>query len=78
MAWMSDISTNWKGLPLVALILGVLLIVYQTICSWYRLRHFKGPTLATFSDLWLIRHYPGGSIHLDLFEVTEKYGKNRL
>jgi hypothetical protein len=69
-----DISTNWRILPLGVLLLGVLTLVVQTIRSWYRLRHFKGPTLAAFSDLWLIRHVPRGTIHLDLFEVTEKYG----
>ncbi|KAE9369918.1 pisatin demethylase [Stipitochalara longipes BDJ] len=49
-------------------------IVAQGFHSWYRLRAFKGPFLASFSDLWLIRHTAGGTIHLDLFDITEKYG----
>jgi hypothetical protein len=55
MAWMSDIfsglSTNWKVLLIAALLVAVLAVFVQSFRSWYRLRSFKGPFLATFSDL---------------------------
>jgi hypothetical protein len=78
MALLSDILggilTNWKILSLALFLFAVLSIIAQYIRSWYRLRHFKGPTLATFSDWWLIRSVTGGKAHLDFFDITEKYG----
>jgi hypothetical protein len=55
MAWMSDIFsglfTNLKVLPVAALLVAVLAVFVQSFRSWYRLRSFKGPFLATISDL---------------------------
>ncbi|KUJ10127.1 cytochrome P450 [Mollisia scopiformis] len=48
--------------------------VVQTCRSWYRLRHFKGPWLASISRLWLVRSISGGRFHLDFMEVNQKYG----
>lgn len=69
----SGLPTNWKVLLIASLLVAVLAVFVQCFRSWYRLRSFKGPFLATISDLWLIRHVTGGRIHLDLFDVTEKY-----
>ncbi len=64
---------SWKTLSLLALLLIVLLVV-QTFIAWYRLRHIKGPWIASISKLWHLRHAAGPSMHLDLAEVCEKYG----
>lgn len=56
----------------------LLLIVSNTVSTvrqYYRLRHIKGPLLACFSKLWLLKRVGGGRAHLDLYEVCEKYGK---
>jgi hypothetical protein len=75
---LSGISTNWKVLSVDILLLAVLVVLLQTFLSWYRLRAFKGPFLATFSDLWLIRQSALGRVHMDFFDVTEKYGMLRI
>ena len=82
MALLSDIlggiSASWTTLLIEFLLLTALAIVAYGFRTWYRLRSFKGPLLASFSDLWLIRSTISGSSHLDFFEVTEKYGILRL
>ena len=62
---------NWIAFVLIS-IAG--LFLFQTFRSWYRLRHFKGPFLATLSRIWLARHVAGGRMHLDFQEVNQKYG----
>ncbi|GKU10634.1 unnamed protein product [Fusarium langsethiae] len=48
--------------------------VVTTLRQWTRLRHFKGPAFAGFSQLWLISCVGGGRTHLDLWEACKKYG----
>jgi len=48
--------------------------IIRSIKAWYRLRHFQGPFLASFSYLWMVRTVTSGhawKIHLD---NSEKYG----
>ena len=68
---------NWRttlGVVSVALVASS---VARRIGAWYRLRHIKGPFWAAFSRWWLVRHVPGGNMHTDLLEVTERYGMSR-
>lgn len=49
--------------------------IISSIAAWHRLRHFKGPFLASFSYLWMARTALSGlawKIHLD---NREKYGE---
>ncbi|KAL3426423.1 cytochrome P450 [Phlyctema vagabunda] len=48
--------------------------IFQTFQSWYRLRHFKGPPIASLTRFWLARHVWGGRMHLDFHDVNQKYG----
>jgi len=57
------------------LIASSVVLVVQRLRSWYRLRQFKGPLLASFSRIWLVRKVVGGTMHLDFQEVNAKYGK---
>ncbi|SPO06076.1 related to pisatin demethylase (cytochrome P450) [Cephalotrichum gorgonifer] len=58
-----------------AITLGVVAIeAVWTLYSWNRLRHIGGPTLAAFSNLWIVRAMTGGKTDLVLAEVNEKYG----
>ena len=50
------------------------LILLRKFQSWYRLRHFKGPFIASLTRLWLVRCITGGRMHLDFQEVNQKYG----
>jgi hypothetical protein len=62
---------------LLTLILVPLIGVYlvQKFRSWYRLRHFQGPLLATLSRLWLVRLVTGSKMHTVFYDVNQKYGK---
>ncbi|RBQ67894.1 hypothetical protein FVER14953_13512 [Fusarium verticillioides] len=60
-----------------AALVGVVFVVWyvvSTIRQWAHLRHFKGPAIAGFSQLWLISRVGGGRTHLDLWETCKKYG----
>ncbi|KAL2867461.1 cytochrome P450 [Aspergillus lucknowensis] len=63
-----------SNLPLwlpAAVIVGVLV---SYVRSWYRLREFKGPWLAGWTEAWLFRATTTGELHLRLHEVNKKYG----
>jgi len=51
----------------------VSLLVHRFLI-YRRLRHFKGPWLATFSKLWLMKSTFNGTVHLDVADVCRKYG----
>ncbi|KAM0298168.1 hypothetical protein HYE67_001208 [Fusarium culmorum] len=70
---MGFIQLDSRGFALVGLLVFVAYVV-ATLRQWARLRHFKGPALAGFSQLWLISCVGGGRTHLDLWEVCKKYG----
>ncbi|KAL8404366.1 hypothetical protein RB594_009278 [Gaeumannomyces avenae] len=52
-----------------------LLAVIARVRDYLRLRHIRGPWLASWTDFWLIRSQYGGRMNLDLDEVCRKYGK---
>ncbi|KAL5331052.1 hypothetical protein ACEPPN_000581 [Leptodophora sp. 'Broadleaf-Isolate-01'] len=56
------------------LILGLSLLVVQSFLAWYRLRHVKGPPLAGFSKLWLIRAVSSGNMHWEFANANKRYG----
>ncbi|KAH7192764.1 cytochrome P450 [Fusarium flagelliforme] len=61
----------------IAGILVLFLTFWSALSTWrqyWRLRQFKGPTLAAFSKWWLIKRVGGGRAYLDFWEVTQKYG----
>lgn len=41
---------------------------------WYRLRDFKGPWLASFSEVWLAKTALSGSFHTILLDASKQYG----
>ena len=65
---------NWTQILASSLILGVGLLIAQSIYGWYRLRHIKGPFLAGFSKLWLIRTVSSGNMHWEFAKACQKYG----
>jgi hypothetical protein len=71
----NNIWGDWMLILLFLSSLCVVVFVAQTIGAWYRLRHFKGPFPATFSNIWLLRAVLNGRMHWDILEVNRKYGK---
>lgn len=68
------------GLLQLAAVAGIIILicyVVSTIRQWARLRHFRGPAIAGFTQLWLISKVGGGRTHLDLWEACKKYGQFR-
>lgn len=52
-------------------------LILQTLRTWMRLRHIGGPSLAGFTNFWLVRVVMGGNTHWELGRVNEKHGKLR-
>lgn len=63
-------AVKYELLTLVASI-----VIWQQWRSWHRLSNFKGPFLASLSNLWMANSIAHRRAHLDLFEVSEKYGE---
>jgi len=64
-------------LPLVwyyLLTIFIVSLVYSYSRSWYRLRDFKGPWLASLTEGWLFGNTTKGDLHMRLYEVNKKYG----
>ena len=64
----------WLGGAAVSGAVAVAFVV-KVLRRWLRLRHIRGPPLAGFTNLWLVRAVMGGNTHWDLGFVNEKYGK---
>ena len=59
---------------LISIVIGTIYAIH-TLRTWMRLRHIKGPPLAGFSNLWLVRVIMGGNTHWELGHTNEKYGE---
>lgn len=70
---MSNLLDNIAQYGVIAAVLGLVTVVYY-FRRWYRLRDFKGPWLASFSEVWLARVALSGSFHTILMDASKKYG----
>ncbi|KAL9577691.1 MAG: hypothetical protein Q9212_006204, partial [Teloschistes hypoglaucus] len=52
----------------------LLAFVIQYLTDYSRLQQFRGPWLAQFSKLWMMKHTYDGDMHVAVAEVCEKYG----
>ncbi|KUJ07798.1 cytochrome P450 [Mollisia scopiformis] len=48
--------------------------ILRQYLSYRRLAHLPGPTFAAWSNLWLVRTIWNQQSHLDVYEVSKKYG----
>lgn len=64
---------------ITALFLGVTgFIIYsfvKRVAEWRRLRHIPGPSLAGWTDAWLLRYVIPGTLCTKLIDVCNEYGK---
>ena len=58
----------------IILLLGLAYLTFDTIRSWYRLRHIPGPFSAGLSKWWLLKHTWNGSLYLESAEQCFKHG----
>lgn len=54
----------------------VALYAWQSYLSYRRLSHIPGPWLAQWSQLWLLKSIYGQQSHLEMHEVSKKYGES--
>ncbi|KAL8921692.1 MAG: hypothetical protein Q9208_005621 [Pyrenodesmia sp. 3 TL-2023] len=52
----------------------ILAVIIQTLTDYSKLQHFRGPWLASFSKLWMMKHVYDGDMHVAVAEACEKYG----
>ena len=69
----SHVSTNLQILGYLA-VSALATYLGFAILSWYRLRPYKGPWLASFSELWLGKAGLSGHFGDVLDNVNRKYG----
>jgi hypothetical protein len=62
-------STRYQ---ILALLVGS--VIWQQWASYRRLSQFKGPFWASLTNLWMANSVVNRKQHLDLFEVSKKYG----
>lgn len=64
------------GVPLLAIVISFLTAYYfvTAFFSWQRLRHFRGPFLASFSYLWLFRAAVSGKAYKLHLAARKHYG----
>jgi hypothetical protein len=55
-----------------------LYLLSSSILAWYRLRHFKGPFLASFSYLWLAKTTLSGKSWKIYMETRDKFGEGLI
>ena len=73
---LTDSSVNGTLLRLGLPLLFIFVFVYFTqrfVLQYRKLRHFKGPWLASFSELWLLRAAITGKMHLKTYEQCNKH-----
>lgn len=70
MDW-KDILRAWPYLAAWTLLTYYLI---STTRAYFKLREFKGPRVAAFSNLWYIRAAVSGKPHLYLADVCTQYG----
>lgn len=59
----------------VPFLLFCLFLVASCVHSYWRLRHFKGPRLAAWTDFWYVKLSTSGEAHLLLGDLVDKYGE---
>ena len=74
---MTFTSSNWTSAGASAVALATALALWYVASSalaWFRLRKFPGPTLASFSYLWIARKMRSGRMHRVATETQRQYG----
>lgn len=64
--------------PAVLFVVAVALFVYvtRTLQQYLALKEFKGPAVAGFSRLWLLRANGSGKMNTVFTAVNDKYGQS--
>lgn len=65
-------------IPAALFVVAVVFFVYvtRTLQQYLALKEFKGPAIAGFSRLWLLRANGSGKMNTIFTEVNDKYGQS--
>jgi hypothetical protein len=74
MAALQDFIAAVYAAKLYIVILGVCAYGLRSYASYQRLAHIKGPSLAAWSNFWLVRSVYNLNTHQELYKVNKKYG----
>jgi hypothetical protein len=74
---MGIVTSAWAtaavyGVPAI-LFLGLYLVL-NSIFTFWRLRHFRGPLLGKFSELWVFQRTIAGNLHEKSLSILKIYG----
>ncbi|KAI0124017.1 pisatin demethylase [Xylariales sp. AK1849] len=69
-----DLGLTLTGWLYLALALAAAYIVSSSVLSWWRLRHIPGPSLASFSYLWLANVATSGKQYWLYRNLPQRYG----
>jgi hypothetical protein len=74
MAALQEFVTAVYAARLYIAILAVCAYGLRNYTSYQRLAHIRGPTLAAWSNFWLVRAVYNLNTHQELYQVNKKYG----
>lgn len=64
----------WLGLVVAPVVLAIY-TVYTFVAAYWRLRNFKGPKIAAWTDLYFLKASISGRQHAIWSELIDEYGK---
>lgn len=76
-AKMTILADVWSSVLQLRIPIAIALLVWLVLAkihTYWRLRHFKGPFLANFSELWVFRRTLAGDLNETSLDAIEKYG----
>ena len=74
---MAALTRLWAAAPSWPVVFGICTILYLIVNRfriYWRLRAFRGPFWANFSEVWILQRTLAGNMHEKSQEVIEKYG----
>jgi hypothetical protein len=74
MATLHDLAAILYAISLYTIFLVVPAYGIRAYVSYRRLAHIKGPTLAAWSNFWLLKAVYRLNTHKELYDVTKRYG----
>lgn len=61
-------------IPIYLVLFTAAIYIVVAFVSWFPLRHFPGPRLASFSELWLAKTVYKGNMGETFVKVNKRYG----
>lgn len=67
-------STSVLFIPIYLVLFTAAIYTVVAFISWFPLRHFSGPRLASFSEIWLAKTIYSGNMGETFVKVNKRYG----